>query len=67
MSKHLESYISKNVDNQDIMDSILMHKKVFSSITCMATCEGTCKRVLRDIKKEYNGIPIENLKKLIQL
>lgn len=39
-----------------------MHQQVFSSITCMAACEGMCKRVLKDIKKEYEGLPISVLK-----
>ena len=50
------------MNNQFETDSIHMHEKVFSSITCIATCEGICKRVLKDIKKEYHGMSIDILK-----
>lgn len=52
----------KDRDNQFLMDDKYMREKVFSRITCMATCEGICRRVLSDIKKEFHGTPIEILK-----
>ena len=38
------------------------HDFMFSEISCFRTCEGICRRVLSDIKKEYGDISIDALK-----
>lgn len=38
------------------------HDLMFSEVSCFATCEGVCKRVLNDIKKEYKDVSIDALK-----
>lgn len=38
------------------------HDSMFSEVSCFPACEGICKRVLNDIKKEYGEISIDALK-----
>lgn len=38
------------------------HDLMFSEISCFPACEGICRRVLNDIKKEYGEISVDALK-----
>lgn len=38
------------------------HDLMFSQISCFQACEGICRRVLNDIKKEYGEISVDALK-----
>lgn len=38
------------------------HDFMFSEISCFRTCDGICRRVLNDIKKEYGDVSIDALK-----
>ena len=38
------------------------HDRTISEVSCFRTCEGICRRVLNDIKKEYGEISIDALK-----
>lgn len=38
------------------------HDLMFSEVSCFPACEGICRRVLNDIKKEYGEISIDALK-----
>ena len=38
------------------------HDRLFSEVSCFRTCEGICRRVLNDIKKQYEGVSIDALK-----
>ena len=38
------------------------HDSMFSQISCFPACEGICRRVLNDIKKEYGETSIDALK-----
>lgn len=38
------------------------HDSMFSQVSCFPACEGICRRVLNDIKKEYGETSIDALK-----
>ena len=38
------------------------HDRMFSEVSCFRTCEGICRRVLNDIKKEYGDMSMDALK-----
>lgn len=38
------------------------HDFMFSEVSCFPACEGICRKVLNDIKKEYDGMSIDALK-----
>lgn len=52
------------VDTEVIQEVYEGNKPVFSLTPCIASCEGMCRRVLKEIKKQYEGSSIEALREL---
>lgn len=57
-------FIKKIEVDTDVILEVFDNKQdlMFSQISCFRTCEGICRRVINDIKKQYEGLSIDALK-----
>lgn len=57
-------FIKEIAVDTDVILEVFDNKydSTFSEISCFASCEGICRRVLSDIKKHYKNISIDALK-----
>lgn len=52
------------VDTDVIVEVYGRNNRLLSYTPCIASCEGMCKKVLNEIKKQYDGLSIGALKEL---
>lgn len=52
------------VDTEVIQEVYEGNKPLLSQTPCIASCEGMCRRVLKEIKKQYEGSSIDALREL---